>query len=1091
VKHTVLALLILCSATLLLAAAPFNTHDDYSNRIVVCFQAGSIVDSDGTIHFNQKDGVVVTGLPSFDALARQYGFTSIEPYFDFVKDKKWTRDGVYLQNIVRVYLKDNSLMDAALSALEKDPNLVYAEFDGIMRPFFTPNDQQFGQQWHLPQIHCPEVWDWEQGSEDIVIGITDTGSKWNHPDLHDNIWINPGESEGMTIDWDNHTISGGNGIDDDGNGKIDDLIGWDFNTQTASSDDDNNPYQNYEPNSHGTHVAGCAGAVGNNEIGVSGSSMNISLMICKGSSDTVPGDGVFNAYSQILYCVDAGADIINCSWGGPNGATTANNTINYAYDHGVLVIVAAGNDNVEHNNSYRSYPSDCENAVCVAATATNDLKADFSDYGAPIDVCAPGVTILSTYVDDTYSALQGTSMASPIVAGVAGIVKSHYPDLTPDELRTRIEDTCENIDEINPDQAGLLGHGRVNVFAATMRDQIPNISIGDIVLTELEGDGDGLCNPGERIALDIQINNAEYWVDAINPTGIVSCSMAGVTVSQPQSTYPTLYNGMTVMNDVHFEFETVSTLASMTVPFTLRLIANEGTTYPFDHSFTFNAPLTLLQANWPIASGGASVSQPVIIDVNNSGAKEAVFGDANNNLHAVEADGTEISGFPVHFGSSISAAVAVGDIDNDQKMEIAVPTLTSGLQLIDDNGAVLHTITVTGQIRSNPIIVDIDANGSLEIIFVEMTGMIHVINADGTDYANFPVNPGSGSIISPCSVADFDADGKKDIIAVTATGNVVVVSGATGSVLSGWPQSITINALKGGTVANLDADAQPEFVVCSNTGRLVAFNHDGSTIFTREIGASVRSGIIVSNIDGTNTPEILFTTQTGYIYAVDAQGNDIANFPLHVGASLEATPILSDLDGDGAQDIVLGDGNGFLHCYTLAGTEVPNFPLEISGTITCSAAIGDVDEDGDSDILFPNSSAYYMVDYKHAARSSHWPCYRGNPARTGSTFDTVGIEDETVPAAPTTALLPNFPNPFNPSTTLAFSLAEPGNVSLCLYNMRGQKINTLLNKTLAAGNHEITWNGTDDHGQSVASGVYMSVFKTGSHVETRKMLMLK
>ena len=200
------------------------------------------------------------------------------------------------------------------------------------------------------------------------------------PDLRNNIWINPAEAPGMSINWDAGTISGGDNLDaGEGGGKRDDLIGWDF------YDNDNNPIQTFAGNNHGTHVAGCAGAVGDNEIGVVGTCPIVSIISCKGAPSNSPSTGIAYGYDQIKYAAEIRADIINASWGGPGAGAYPNSIVNYATALGSLVVTAAGNDNKEHDSSYQDYPADCVQALCVASTGQGDVKSNFSDYGAPID----------------------------------------------------------------------------------------------------------------------------------------------------------------------------------------------------------------------------------------------------------------------------------------------------------------------------------------------------------------------------------------------------------------------------------------------------------------------------------------------------------------------------------------------------------------------------------------------------------------------------------------------------------------------------------------------------------------------------------
>ncbi len=383
--------------------------------------------------------MVHTGLESFDALAVEYQIVELKQMHPYVKDPAWNDNGIYLQNHYRIMLASDDRIDEAVAALSKDKHLIYAELEGINRQKFVPNDPMLSMQYTHTRLQSFDAWDYVMGSHDVVVAITDSGVKWNHPDLRANLWINPAEAPGMTINWDAGTITGGNNADAaEGGNKIDDLVGWDF------VGNDNNPIQPWAYNDHGTHVAGCAGAVGHNEIGVVGTSPIVSILVCKGAPDNQNSTGVQFAYDQVKYAGEVGADIINASWGGPGSGTYPNSIVNYVTALGATVVAAAGNENLEHTSSYQDYPADCTNALNVAATNVNDIKASFSDYGEPIDICAPGDGILSTIIGGNgYDSYGGTSMASPVAAGVAALVKSLHPEYTSQQLRDRLMYTAD------------------------------------------------------------------------------------------------------------------------------------------------------------------------------------------------------------------------------------------------------------------------------------------------------------------------------------------------------------------------------------------------------------------------------------------------------------------------------------------------------------------------------------------------------------------------------------------------------------------------------------------------------------------------
>ena len=350
-----------------------------------------------------------------------------------------------------------SYEQVAESVAEWMPNAI-VEPDFKITVGSTPNDPSFGELWGLnntgqlggvvdADIDAVEAWDVTTGSSEIVVGVIDTGIDYNHPDLIDNIWTNPGEIAG-------------NGIDDDGNGYIDDIHGWDF------LNDDNDPM---DEDDHGTHVAGTIGAVGNNNLGVVGVSQNVSLMALKFLGAT--GGSTSGAIEAIEYANTMkrmGTNVVmtNNSWGGGGFSATLESAIENALDLDILFVAAAGND----GSSLGSFPAayDVDNIISVAATDRFDQLASFSNFGPEFaDLAAPGVDVLSTTPNNTYSTFSGTSMASPHVAGSLALLAANEPDLTALELKARL---LERVDVLPQLDGVVATGGRLNVNS--LLDQI-------------------------------------------------------------------------------------------------------------------------------------------------------------------------------------------------------------------------------------------------------------------------------------------------------------------------------------------------------------------------------------------------------------------------------------------------------------------------------------------------------------------------------------------------------------------------------------------------------------------------------------------
>lgn len=345
----------------------------------------------------------------------------------------------------KVKFTNTHLTQQLIADLQKLPFVQFAEQVPEHRTFLTPNDIH-PDQYNVTLTNCEQAWDVTTGSMAIKIGMVDDAVRTDHEDLSANIYTNPNEIDG-------------NNIDDDANGYIDDVHGWD----PASNDNDANPEgaDNFSF-SHGTHCAGIAAAVTNNNIGVASVSHNVSLVPIKTATD---GSGSIAAgFEGVEYAIVLGVDVISMSWGGGGASATEQAFFDEAYADNIVVVAAAGNDNV----SDPMYPASYNHVINVAAIDENDTKASFTNYGSTIDVSSPGVQIWSSVATSTnsYEFYDGTSMACPFVSGLCALMLSFDPNATVDRVEQCLKETADDIYTINPTFVGQLGAGRINAYEA-------------------------------------------------------------------------------------------------------------------------------------------------------------------------------------------------------------------------------------------------------------------------------------------------------------------------------------------------------------------------------------------------------------------------------------------------------------------------------------------------------------------------------------------------------------------------------------------------------------------------------------------------
>ena len=359
-----------------------------------------------------------------------------------------------------VSLPEGTDVPTAQAAFTVAAGVRYAEPDYINRPQVIPNDARFNELWGMhnvgqtggtpdADIDAPEAWDLATGSRDIIVAVIDTGVDYTHPDLVNNMWVNEAEQNGQA------------GVDDDNNGYVDDIHGYDF------FDRDADPMDSHY---HGTHCSGTIGGVGDNGTGVAGVCWTVRIMALR-CMERVSGGYVSDLIDAIAYAVNMGAVVSNNSYAVYSFSQAEYDAIEAAQNAGHLFVVAAANQSNDNDGSWPAYPAsyDLDNIISVMATNANDAKAGFSNWGeTTVDIGAPGVGILSLFPGNDYWVEQGTSMACPHVVGAAALVLSVDPSLTYAGVKDILMTTADTVSSL--DGLSVTG-GRLNLYEAVLAAQ--------------------------------------------------------------------------------------------------------------------------------------------------------------------------------------------------------------------------------------------------------------------------------------------------------------------------------------------------------------------------------------------------------------------------------------------------------------------------------------------------------------------------------------------------------------------------------------------------------------------------------------------
>ncbi|HOD11743.1 MAG TPA: S8 family serine peptidase, partial [Candidatus Omnitrophota bacterium] len=947
-----------------------------------------------------------------DGVRKQFSSRSNRRSFDAEQGDTLDQDALELASYFIVEFeneKDAEALKLVKEEYMKDPAVELVEHDVQMSVFYQPSDpfyhstgtwgQAYSDMYALKpnRLHAGDpvlnqgAWAKTKGAG-VVVAVIDTGVDYNHIELQGNIWINAAEIPN-------------NGIDDDGNGFVDDRIGWNF------IGNNNNPIDDH---GHGTHCAGTIAAA-ENGLGIIGVAPQAKIMILKALGQSGSGS-IIGLANAVIYAANNGADVISNSWGGGGVSQMLVDAFAYAHSLGCVSVAAAGNANADAKNHQ---PASFDTVITVSAVTPNDQKASFSNFGSKIDVAAPGVDILSLraegtdmygasnpnligqqVVNDIYYRANGTSMACPHVSGVAALILAHHPNFSNEEVRAVLTTSADDLG--TPGFDYLYGYGRVDAQEALNLNYACVARMRNVSgLMKKEGYLDiyGEASGGQHFVnykLFYSENGPEGpWVEFTD--NVTPGEKKAVVGPNGQMQYPLL--GSLNLNLINGNIINIK----------LNVYDNQG--FIWSNVSDFVAFVADQQQGWP----------------------QKVYGE-------------EYGGIPLYttiMGVTLTGSAKVANIDNspDGSLEIVVAN-AQGIFVFDHQGNDMpgwpkllpNDYRREGCLTSaTPALADLDGDGALEIIHLghstyydakyqntnEFIGGMHVWKHDGTPLQGWPQNfylnmaSGHNSVSSPV-VADIDGDSQDEIVvtALKVEGKTVqgqfikeaipviyawekngnFVQGPNGE--TNWPFNLS---LKNGTIsrvqiyptkegeitipsgpiiADLNSDGIPEVVQMlyasyknQSTGQtehvstihvLNGYGFPASSLsFPKDYDGNdlLRKGLTAADVNGSGVPELLGMTGQGRFIVINNQGAIIAQKSgIGVPASL-ITP--ANLDQDDQKEFVFITQTGRLVVLDDNLSMMPGWPYETglpnvavgSSEPYTSPLVADIDNDGQIDIV--------------------------------------------------------------------------------------------------------------------------------------------
>ena len=570
---------------------------------------------------------------------------------------------VDLSLIYEIRVQTNQDLKKAINSLMATGLVDYAEPHYIQKLMYAPNDPSVSVQYYLDKIFALQAWDISQGDTNIVIGVTDTGTDLFHEDLINSLKLNYLD----TID----------GVDNDTDGYIDNYYGWDL------GENDNTPQCN--ANFHGLHSAGISNATVDNNIGIAGVGFKAKYLPIKISD----ANGTLNtSYEGIVYAVDHGCQIVNCSWGGTGASQFGQDIVNYAaINANALVIASAGNN----GDDVLFYPASYNNVLNVAASDQLDHKKANSTYGITIDVCAPGEDILSTWLNNTYVASGGTSTAAPVVSGAAAIVKSHFPNYSGIQIGEQLRATADNIDTVafNAPWAGKLGAGRINLYRALTDTNVVSIVLTNSNVTD---NNDNAFVVGDTLILTGEFTN--YLAQANAVAVNMSCSSAFINMIDSTINLGNMTTLQSLNNNSNPFKATILAGAPINAPVEFKLTITDNAGHTFVNYIVIVINVDFININ--INEIATSVTSKGNIGYNNNASQGLGFVYNNNNLlyesgFLVGASATRVS--------DRVRGVAGNDVDFSSIVNVSriIPGIFSEFDVagsFNDAGALANSIPV-------------------------------------------------------------------------------------------------------------------------------------------------------------------------------------------------------------------------------------------------------------------------------------------------------------------------------------------------------------------------------------------------------------
>ncbi len=631
----------------------------------------------------------------------------------------------------------------------------------------------------------------------------------------------------------------------------------------------------------------------------------------------------------------------------------------------------------------------------------------------------------------------------------------------------------------------LILFGDPSVAVKDPLGTFPFVEVSDFMFDDVKGDGDGVVNPGETINIYVEINNLENWADATETVGTLYIDDHHIQILNETVYFGDIPTNDSINNeDAPFMVALDDKISYGTYELNLLIESLGVDNAKFSKVYSIPMPVTLEQKKWPWRHQYPINANPVFADLNNDGVGEIVVTDVQGNVNFLDREAS-FSRKQIENTELLWRSSSLGDLTGNGKLDIVMASRRNKVIAYSVENDTLFTYNDCGQIVLTPVIADINNDGNNQIVVLDIDKKLYVIDNEGKIGDGFPLTL-SQTAVADLAVADLTGDGNQEIVVGTLDGKLHAVK-YDASFVDGFPVQLDSRPISAPIIL-------PNYDIVVSTGgnKLHLISKEGKVLMERKTQGRVAMEIIAADFTNDNILEFAYVTNNGYIDIINRQGSSLSGFPIRASGSFLHPPLAVDMNGDNLVNLIAHTSTGTIYAFNHQGEIINYFPYPVGRSIEAPASIADIDKDGDLDIIISTSSGVTVIDYKNRYKSiKPWTTYRANLQRTGFYGEDHTLEIEEINVPIVTNLKQNYPNPFNPETKIDFALSKNSHILLEVFNLKGQRINTLIDEYLKEGHHSVVWQGVDNKQNIVSSGIYFYRLTTENKLFHKKMMLLK